>query len=155
MHRQDRTAASGKTRGGGLCLFVNNSRCANSNIKEVSRFCLPEVQYLLISCRVHYLPRECSSIFFVAVYFPPQTNAGTKTALNELYKAISKQENAHPVAVPLVAKDFNTEKLKLFYLLHVQEERKKTLDYLYSKHKNAYKALPRPPFGKSDHNFPS
>jgi hypothetical protein len=26
-----------------------------SNIKEVSRYCLPEVEYLMISCRPHYL----------------------------------------------------------------------------------------------------
>ncbi|XP_045553110.1 serine/threonine-protein kinase H1 homolog isoform X2 [Salmo salar] len=36
VHQQDRTATSGKTRGGGLCLFVNNSCCAISNIKDVS-----------------------------------------------------------------------------------------------------------------------
>jgi hypothetical protein len=64
VHRQDRTATSGKTRGGGVCLFVNNSCCVMSNIKEVSRYCSPEVEYLMISCRPHYLPREFSSIFF-------------------------------------------------------------------------------------------
>jgi hypothetical protein len=42
--------------------------------KEVSRFCSPEVEYLMISCRPHYLP--------------PQTDAGTKTALNVLYVGI-------------------------------------------------------------------
>ena len=35
---------------------------------------------------VFYLLREFSSILFVAVYLPPQTDAGTKTTLNELYK---------------------------------------------------------------------
>jgi hypothetical protein len=45
MHWQDETAASGKTRDGGLCLFVNNSWCAKSNIKEFSTFCSPEVEY--------------------------------------------------------------------------------------------------------------
>ena len=30
--------------------------------------------------------------------------------------------------------------------------RKKILDHLYSTHRDAYKALPRLPFGKSDHN---
>ena len=29
---------------------------------------------------------------------------------------------------------------------------KNTLDHLLSTHRDAYKALPRPPFGKSDHN---
>ena len=71
--------------------------------EEVSRFCSPEVEYLMISCRPHYLPREFSSVFFVAVYVPPQSKAGTKTALNELYSAISKQENLHPEVELLVA----------------------------------------------------
>jgi hypothetical protein len=30
--------------------------------------------------------------FFVTVYLPPQTDAGTKTPLTQLYKAISKQD---------------------------------------------------------------
>jgi hypothetical protein len=38
----------------------------------------------------------------------------TKSALNELYKAISKQENAHPEVEILVARDFNAGKLKSF-----------------------------------------
>jgi hypothetical protein len=70
-----------------------------SNIKEVTRYCSPEVEYLMISSRPHYLPREFISILFVGIYLPPQTDAGTqqtdagtKTPLNELYKAISEQE---------------------------------------------------------------
>ena len=35
----------------------------------------------------------------------------------------------------------------------MQPEGKKTLDHLYSTHRDLYKALPRPPFGKSDHNY--
>jgi hypothetical protein len=35
---------------------------------------------------------------------------------------------------------------------HVQPEGEKTLDHIYSTHRDAYKAHPRPPFGKSDHN---
>jgi hypothetical protein len=49
MHRQDRGATSGMTRGGGVCLFVNNSWCTMSNIKGVSRYCSPEVEYLMLS----------------------------------------------------------------------------------------------------------
>uniref|UniRef100_A0A674EVA4 Uncharacterized protein n=1 Tax=Salmo trutta TaxID=8032 RepID=A0A674EVA4_SALTR len=36
VHQPDTTATPGKTRGGGLGLFVSNSWCAISNIKEVS-----------------------------------------------------------------------------------------------------------------------
>ena len=31
-------------------------------------------------------------------------------------------------------------------------QREKDLDHLYSTHRDTYKALPYPPFGKSDHN---
>ena len=63
--------------------------------KEVSRFCPPEVEYIVINCRPHYLSREFSAKLFVAVYLPPQTDAGSKTALSQLYKEISKQEITH------------------------------------------------------------
>ena len=71
MYRQDRTAASAKTRGGGLSIFVNNSWYTIS--KKVSSYCSPEVEFLMISCRPHYLPGEFSSIFFLAVYVPSQS----------------------------------------------------------------------------------
>jgi hypothetical protein len=108
----------------------------------------------MISCIPHYLPRELSSVFFVAVYIPPQTEAGTKTALNELYSAISKQENTHPEAAFLVAGDFNAGKLKFVlpnFYQHVNKcatRGKKPPDNLYSTHRDAYNALPGPPFGK-------
>jgi hypothetical protein len=35
----------------------------------------------------------------------------------------------------------------------MSNQRKKTLDQLYSTHKDAYKALPRSPFGKSDYSY--
>ena len=33
------------------------------------------------------------------------------------------------------------------------QREKTSLDHLYSTHRDAYKALPRPQFGKSDHNY--
>ena len=110
----------------------------------------------MISCRPHYLPREVSSILFVAVYLPPQTDTGTRTALNELYTAISKQENTHPEATILVARDVNAGKL-ISVLPHFYQHVKcatrggKKLLTTFTPH-TEYKALPRPPFGKSDHN---
>jgi hypothetical protein len=67
-----------------------------------------------------------------------------------VYKAISKQENAHPEAARLVAGDFNAGKLK--YVLPNSTRGNKTLDHFYSTQRDAYKALSRLPFGKSDHN---
>ena len=107
-------------------LFVN-IWCTMSNVKEVQNCCSPEVEYLMISCRLYHLPREFIYIFCSCLttghtlvestlfpchfhtiklnqcgidveltsvssgYLPPQTDAGTKTALNELYRAINKQ----------------------------------------------------------------
>jgi DNA gyrase/topoisomerase IV subunit A len=66
----------------------------------------------MINCRPQYLPREFSSVFFVDVYISPQTDAGTETALNELYTVISKQENTHSEAALPVAGVHNAGKLK-------------------------------------------
>jgi hypothetical protein len=73
-------------------------------------------------------------------------------ALNKLYKAISKQENAHPEVTFLVARVFNAGKLKLvlpnvYQHVPCATRGKKTLDY-----RDTYKALPCHAFGKSDHN---
>ena len=140
MHRQKREeASSGRTWGGGVCLFVN-SWCA------MSRRSL-EVQYLMISCRPHYLPRAFLSILFVAVYLPPQNNAGTKSALNQLCKAISKQENAHPEVALLGAGDFNAGKLKsvLPHFLpacHMcNQRRKKKLETTFTPHTEMHTKL--------------
>jgi hypothetical protein len=64
-------------------------------------------------------------VLLVAIYLPPQSKAGTKTALNQLYKAISKEENAHPEAALLVAGDFNAGKLKSV-LPHFYQQPRKT-----------------------------
>jgi hypothetical protein len=62
----------------------------------------------------------------------------------------------------LVAGDFIAGKLKsvlpnLYQHIKCATRGKKTLDHLYSTHRDhtqrAHKALPRPPFGKSDHNY--
>ena len=70
---------------------------------------------------------------------------------------MSKQENVHPGAALLVAEDFNAGKLKsvfpnFYQHLKCSTRGKITQDHLYSTHRDAYKALRRPPFGKSDHN---
>ena len=93
----------------------------------------------------------------MAVYLSPQSDAGTKNALNQLYKEISKQKTTHPEAALLVAGIFNAGKLKsvlpnLYQHVKCATRRKKFLDHLYSTHRDTYKALPRPPFGKSDYS---
>ena len=106
----------------------------------------------MICCRPHYLPREFSSILFVAVYLPPQTDADIKTAVNQLYKTISKQENAHPEDALLVAGKLKSVLPHFYQHVTCSTKGKTTLDHLYSTHSETYKALPRPTFGKSEQN---
>ena len=80
----------------------------------------------MINCRPHYLSREFLFVFFVAVYIPPQSEAGTKTALNELHSAISKQENPHPEVALLVAGNFNAGKVKSVLLNFYQHVKRAT-----------------------------
>ena len=87
------------------------------------------------------MPRVFSAILSVAIYLPPQTDAGTKTALSQLYKEISKQETTHPEAVLLVARDFNAGKLESVlpnFYQHVKcaTKGKTILDHLYSTHRD-------------------
>jgi hypothetical protein len=50
MYKQERSASSGKIRGGGECFFVNKDWWAISYIREVSKFCSSKLEYLMISC---------------------------------------------------------------------------------------------------------
>ena len=65
--------------------------------------------------------------------------------------------NAHPEVALLVGGDFNAGKLKSVsphFYQHVKCATRggKPLGHLYSTHRDMYKALPHPPFAKSDHN---
>jgi hypothetical protein len=87
-----------------------------------------------------------------AVYIPPQ--ADTTTALKELHWTLCKLENTHPEAALIVAGDFNKAYLmktlpKFYQHLNCSTRTAKTLDHSYSNFRDAYKALPRPPFSKS------
>jgi hypothetical protein len=71
-------------------------------------------------------------------------------------RPIRKLENPHPEAELLVAGDFNAGKLKSVlpnFYQHVTCATRGKRTHLYSTHRAAYKALPHPPFGKSDHNY--
>ncbi len=87
------------------------------------------------------------------VYIPPQAN--TDQALKELYGNISEQETVHPDAAFVVTGDFNkanfrTISPKYFQHITINTRGDRVLDHCYSPFRDAYKSLPRPPFGKSD-----
>ncbi len=109
----------------------------------------------MILCRPFWLPREFTAIIITAVYIPPQAN--TDQALKELYGNISEQETAYPDAAFIVTGDFikanfRTIAPKYFQHITINTHGDRVLDHCYSPFRDAYKSLPRPPFGKSDHS---
>ncbi len=82
VHRSDRTKElTGKSRGGGVCFYINNSWCDERNIHSTKSFCSPDLEFHMLLCRPFWLPREFTAIIITAVYIPPQAN--TDQALKE------------------------------------------------------------------------
>ena len=89
------------------------------------------------------------------MYIPPQ--AATKPAIKELHWTLCKLETIYPEAAFIVAGDFNGANLrtrlpKFYQHIDCVTCMGNTLDHCYSIFRDAYKAIPRLPFGKSDHN---
>ncbi len=94
VHRSDRTKElTGKSRGGGVCFFINNSWCDERNLLSIKSFCSPDLEIHMLLCRPFWLPREFTAIIITAVYIPPQAN--TDQALKEPYGNISEQETVY------------------------------------------------------------
>ncbi len=75
VHRSDRTKElTGKSRGGGVCFFINNSWCDERNLHSIKSFCSPDVEFHMLLCRPFWLPRQFTAIIITAVYIPPQAN---------------------------------------------------------------------------------
>ncbi len=62
-YRADRNSSlSGKTRGGGLCVYINKEGCNNAAV--VSKHCSSLVEF--VKCRPFYLPREFTANVIIA-----------------------------------------------------------------------------------------
>ncbi len=86
VHRSDRTEElTGKSRGGGVCFYINNSWCNERNIHSIKSFCSPDLEFHTLLCRPFWLPREFTAIIITAVYIPPpsQHRPGTQGTVQE------------------------------------------------------------------------
>ncbi|KAK1788599.1 hypothetical protein P4O66_002678 [Electrophorus voltai] len=154
VHRMDITADSGKTRGSGVCVMVNNSWCNDANVVTLTRSCTPNLELLALKFCPFYLSRELTSVIVNTVYIPPQANMDT--ALWEVHEAFTQSQAQHWDAAFIVVGDFNSANLKrsvpnLYQHITFPTRGNRTLDHCYTPCKDTYKALAHPPFGKSDH----
>ncbi len=150
VHRSDRTKElTGKSRGGGVCFYINNSWCDERNLHSIKSFCSPDLEFHMLLCRPFWLPREFTAIIITAVYIPPQAN--TDQALKELYGNISEQETAYPEAAFVITGDFNKANFRIIapkYFQHITINTRgdRVLDHCYSPFRDAYKSPPPPTF---------
>ncbi len=101
VHHSDRAKElTWKSRGGGVCFYINNSWCNERNIHSIKSFCSPDLEFIRFCVDHSGYRGEFTAIIIMAVYIPPQAN--TDQALRELYGNISEQETAHPDAAFII-----------------------------------------------------
>ncbi|KAK3528689.1 hypothetical protein QTP70_009067 [Hemibagrus guttatus] len=153
LYRADRhTELSGKTKGGGICFYINNSWC--NDVKVLSQLCSPNLEAFIINCKPFYSPREFSLFILVGVYIPPQGDVrGGQCALAD---GIQSVERTNPDALVIVLGDFNKGNLshelpKYKQFIKCPTREGNVLDHCYTIISGAYRAVPRAALGQSDH----
>ncbi len=108
LFRADRvTESSGKTRGSGLCFYINEGWC--TDVTVLKKMCCPNLEALFINCKPFYSPREFCSFILVSVYIPP--DARVSAALELLADQITHTEQHYPDSFIVILGDFNKANL--------------------------------------------
>ena len=154
LYRTDRTSESLKSRGGGVCAYVNNNWCSDNNTYVIHNSCSPDIEILSLSLRPFYLPREFPKIILNVVYIPPSANENA--ASNTITDLVHGQQSKTPDAVIVITGDLNhcsIDSCLPNFTQYVKEptRKDKLLDLCYCNVKNAYKSLRLPPLANSDH----
>ena len=147
---------SGKRKGGGLALYVNIRWCNPGHVTVKETICCPDIEVLAVSLRPYYMPREFSHAIVVCVYIPPR--ATVEVACDTIYSVIAGLQTQHPEAFIAISGDFNhvtlDSTLPAFHqFVSCPTRKNRTIDLMYANVRDAYKATPLPPLGKSDHNL--
>lgn len=146
--RADRTKESGKRKGGGLAVFVNDRWCNPGHITVKEKLCSKDIELLAVSMRPYYLPREFLHVIAIAAYVPPSATA--EAACDVIHSTVSRLQTQHPDALLLISGDFNHVSLSSTLPTFTQyvtccTRDNKTLDLLYANTKGAYSSSPLPP----------
>lgn len=141
-----------KQKGGGVGLYINERWCSQVTIKET--YCSEDIEYLVVSCRPFYLPREFSNIYIFVVYIT--TSADVKVAGEKLQNCVNKWEASNAEGINIIMGDFNKCIFDRYIPTYEQCVKiptcgNNTLDKLYCSVKNSYRAFQKPKLGESAH----
>ncbi|KAK0133039.1 hypothetical protein N1851_031598 [Merluccius polli] len=151
--RADRdTELSGKTKGGGICFYINSGWC--NDVTVIQQHCSPDLESFIINCKPFYSPREFASFILVGVYIPPQDNV--QDAQRMLADQILCVERSNPDYLVIVLGEFNKGNLthdlpKYRQVIKCPTRGENILDHCYTTVRDAYHAVPRAALGHSDH----
>ena len=151
--RSDRRGVD-KNRGGGVAAYVNERWCTQVSVK--GSYCDNNIEYLALTCRPFYLPREFNKINLVLVYIPP--DADESIAADILENCVTNCENESPNSAIIVLGDFNhcdfQRKVPTYeQTVNCPTRGNATLDKMYCNIKDGYKVFKRPNVGNGDHNM--
>uniref|UniRef100_A0A1A8CJ36 Reverse transcriptase domain-containing protein n=2 Tax=Nothobranchius kadleci TaxID=1051664 RepID=A0A1A8CJ36_NOTKA len=149
---RQRVLSGGKTKGGGVCFYINNAWC--SDVTVISQHCSPALEFLFINCKPFYSPREFASFILAAVYIPPC--ADVREAQRALAEQILSVEQTFPDSLVIILGDFNKANLsqelpKYRQFVKCPTREQNTLDHCYTTVSGAYQAVQRAALGFSDH----
>ncbi len=155
--RADRCSVeTGKSKGGGLALFVNERWCCPGQITVKEKLFNKDIELLAVGMRPYYLPREFSYVISILVYIPPSANVSN--ACKHINTVTARMQSKYPQALIIILGDFNQASLHNIlptFTQYVDCDTRDytTLDLLYANVKNAYGCSPLPPLERSDHNL--
>lgn len=150
----DRDETSGKTRGGGVCVYIRDEWCSQYTVRE--SLCNSDVELLCLSLRPFYLLREFGNVIICAAYVPPSGN--TVKPASCITDCVHKQLKRTPGAPIFILGDFNhfgLDRSLPGYEQYIKcgTRGNKILDKCYGNVKDAYVAKPKPPLSTCDHNI--
>ena len=99
---------TGKAKGGGVCLYVNERWCKTVIVRE--QLCTPDIELLSVSLRPLYLPREFPQLFVTVVYIHPRANVDR--AAQHICDVTQKLDALSTDAPKFILGDFNQCKLE-------------------------------------------
>lgn len=99
------TKACGKSKGGGLILYVTNRWCNPSHVTVKDTLCCCDLELLAVSMRPYYLPREFTHVIAECVYIAPRADAGA--ACEIIQSSVAQLQTQHSKALFVICGDFN------------------------------------------------